>query len=185
MKTFQMLVCLLATASFGKSMLSSISLGMGSDIEYGGKSLGSTVILNGDALYRLNKWAHTGLEIDLSTWDWSSTSKDATSLNDTTKVTVGRAGFLGAFRAEIPKGELKLFGQFGLGLFSDNPNLSGGGVNGAPKNPPVDWGGGYNIQAGLVYKIATIRFSNKNIFISDSDQNWFGISAGLSWEYFR
>lgn len=51
MNKFQILVCLLATASFGKSMLSSISVGMGSDIEYRGKSLDSKVILNGDARY--------------------------------------------------------------------------------------------------------------------------------------
>jgi hypothetical protein len=184
MKKIQILVLLLATASFGKSMLSSISIGKGTGIEYRRRSLDSKVILNGDALYRLNDWAHTGLEIDLNTWDWSRTIMDVTTFDDTTKATLGRAGFLGAFRAEIPKGEVKFFGQVGLGLFSNNLNLSGGGINGAPKNPPLEWGGGYNIQAGLVYKIATIKLSNKNIFISDAEQNWFGISAGLCWEYF-
>jgi hypothetical protein len=184
MKLVPLLISFLAAAAFGNSALSTFSLGRGSGIEGGGKSLDSRILINGDALLRVAEWAHAGLEIDLSTWSWSSTSPDANRLNDTTKVTVGRAGFLGSFRAEIPNDEVRVFGQVGLGLFSNNLNISGGGVNGAPKNPPIDWGFGYNIQAGIGYKIAVIKLSNKNVFLSGADQNWFGISVGLSWEYF-
>jgi hypothetical protein len=182
MKTFWMFVWLLATNTLANSMLSSINLGKGSGISELGESIDSKLILNGDILYRLSGWAHTGLEIDLNMWEWTGT-QNAALLNNISKVTVGRAGFLGSFRGEIPKEAVNLIGQLGLGLFSNNVNLSGGGVNGPPKQPPIDWRFGYNIQAGLSYKYAAIKVSNKNIFLSDVDQNWFGVSLGITWEY--
>jgi hypothetical protein len=184
MKTFWLLTWLLATEAIGKSMLSSISLGVGSGIEEGGKPLDSKLNINGDILLRVADWAHAGLEIDVSTWEWSGSSRNAAIPNDTTKVTEGRAGFLGSFRGEMPKGAVKLFGQAGLGLFTNNLNISGGGVNGPPKNPPIDLGFGYDIQAGLGYEFVVLKISNKNLFLSDLDQNWFGVSVGLTWEYF-
>lgn len=183
MKIFWLLIWLLATDSIAKSMLSSISLGKGNGIEVLGKSIDSKLNINGDVLLRVSDWAHAGLEIDLNTWEWSGSSQNAIRPNNISMVSVGRAGFLGSFRGETPTGSGKMIGQAGLGLFSDNINFSGGGVNGPPKNPPIEWGVGYNVQVGMRYKYATIKISNKNLFISDLDQNWFGISVGITWEY--
>lgn len=165
-------------------MLSTFSLGLGSGIDDAGKSLDTKVNLNGDLLFRVTPRAHAGLEVDLNTWSWSNPSGDASRLNDTSKVTVGRAGFLGSFRMEAPKGKVNLLGQVGIGIFSNNLNISGGGVNGAPANPAIAWGPGYNLQAGLGYRFATIRLSNKHMFMEAVDRNWFGISVGIGFEYF-
>jgi hypothetical protein len=178
-------IFLTALSSHGGRLLNSYNIGLGTGISEVGKDLDSKVILNFDLLYRLSERTLLGLETDLNLWSWDKPSPHyASTLNDTLSVTVGRAGFLASFRAEAAKDRLKLFGQLGLGAFSDNVNMSGGGVNGPPKGPPFEWAPGFDLQGGIGFKKFQFKLSNKNLFSSRADTNWFGASIGLCLEYF-
>ena len=180
------LVLLFVSSSFSKHLLADINLGGLSGVSDTGYNLDGKINVDINLLYRLSNHVLTGFELDANIWSWTNpvTGNAMTDYSHVDDVNLGKGGLLVALRAENGLGDdVKIFGQLGVGAYSDHRFADGSGINDRGHWDYMSWQGGHNLEAGIGYKFVQLQAASKLTYGVRS-RSWFSVSVGLYKDFF-